>query len=79
METLEVAWKPPAPPPLPRRAADADQETARALFDRANAERAFTPVDTGGAWEGVVTERGWLRLVARGPGAYRLAILELEE
>ena len=51
------------------------------MFDEANARFAFTPLPVPGGdhpWEGMVNEGGWLRLVASGPGVFKVAILELD-
>jgi len=54
---------------------------ARRVFKEANARFAFNPCPGAGAdgpWEGTVNENGRLRLIASGPGVFRVAVLELE-
>ena len=56
-------------------------EQARAAYEKANSAMAFVPAESpkpGAAWEGTVAKPCSLRLVATGPGVFRVALLEAE-
>jgi hypothetical protein len=77
---LDVALRPIAAPKRKGPAPESAEE-ARSLFREANAAGAFSSFPgppPKGPWEGVVKEKGLLRLVATGPGVIFASVHELE-
>jgi hypothetical protein len=78
---LEVGFRPAEPFAGVHAVKMTDARTANAGADKANLQLSFIAQSTLSgeqAWKGDFNQPGWLRLVATGPGVFKVAVLRLQ-